>query len=98
MGTKTITQNDSRIGGLDYIVSHNGTILEAISSMPWSGEAAVDVAIVNWIKGTPPEDKRKLARLDQKKGSSWKEVELDVIPSSLSFNTLASVPSTSFSM
>ncbi len=51
VGTNTIRQNYSRKGGLDHIVNEGGTILEAVSSQPWSGEAAVHVSIVNWIKG-----------------------------------------------
>jgi len=51
VGTNTIRQNYSRIGGLDYIVKDGGTITEAVSSQVWSGEAVVHVSIVNWIKG-----------------------------------------------
>jgi len=39
VGTNTIRQNYSRIGGLDYIVHNGGTITEAVSSQVWSGEA-----------------------------------------------------------
>ena len=31
VGTNTIRQNESREGGLDYIVDHGGTITEAVS-------------------------------------------------------------------
>ena len=51
VGTNTIRQNNSRVGGLDYIVSNGGIITDAVSTQAWSGEAAVDVSIVNWIKG-----------------------------------------------
>jgi hypothetical protein len=51
VGTNTIRQNYSREGGLDYIVANGGTITEAVSSQPWSGEANVHVSIVNWMKG-----------------------------------------------
>lgn len=51
VGTNTIRQNDSRVGGLDYIVDNGGTIFDAISTQVWSGDAAVHVSIVNWIKG-----------------------------------------------
>jgi len=37
VGTNTIRQNYSRIGGLDYIVAHDGHIFEAFSSIPWLG-------------------------------------------------------------
>lgn len=51
VGTNTIRQNDSRVGGLDYIVDNGGTIFDAVSTQVWSGDAAVHVSIVNWIKG-----------------------------------------------
>lgn len=87
VGTKTISQTNSRIGGLDYIISHNGTILEAVARMPWSGKAVVHVSIVNWIKGDAPSRKRKLAmQLGEKKDGPWKEYELYFIPSTLSPN------------
>jgi len=51
VGTDTIRQNYSRQGGLDIIVNNGGEIFNAISTQPWSGEAAVHVSIVNWKKG-----------------------------------------------
>jgi hypothetical protein len=54
VGTNTIRQNYSRIGGLDYIVAHDGHIYEAVDSIPWSGEAAVHISIACWSKGGPP--------------------------------------------
>lgn len=49
VGTQNIRNNQSRVGGLDYIVS-TGSIVEAVDSQPWSGEANVHVSIVNWAK------------------------------------------------
>ncbi|MEQ8454982.1 MAG: class I SAM-dependent DNA methyltransferase [Sandaracinaceae bacterium] len=63
VGTNTIRQNYSREGSLDYIVNHGGTITEAVSTQPWSGEAAVHVSIVNWIKGDGAKTKKRLFRL-----------------------------------
>ena len=54
VGTNTIRQNYSRIGGLDYILANGGQIFDAVSSMPWSGEAKVHVSITSWCKGEPP--------------------------------------------
>ena len=54
VGTNTIRQNYSRIGGLDYILDNGGEIYDAVSSMPWSGEAKVHVSIANWCKGKLP--------------------------------------------
>lgn len=84
VGTNTISQNYSRIGGLDYIVANNGCIYEAISSMPWQGEANVYVAIVNWIKGQCTTIPKRLFRQEgNKPDSTWESWELDYIPSSL---------------
>ena len=86
VGTNTIRQTSSRKGGLDYIVENNGTITEAVSTMPWSGKAVVHVSIVNWLKGNKIKpEKRKLAiQYGEKKDGDWKEYELDYISSSLS--------------
>lgn len=51
VGTKTIRENYSRAGGLERIVAEGGVIVDAVSSRAWPGAAAVDVAIVNWVKG-----------------------------------------------
>ncbi|MEL0590589.1 MAG: DNA methyltransferase [Planktothrix rubescens PR222] len=53
VGTNSISQNVSRNASLDYIVSQNGFIYEAISTQVWSGEANVHVSIVNWSKENP---------------------------------------------
>ena len=50
VGTNSVAQNVSRVAGLDYVVSNNGKIINAISTQEWSGEANVHVSIVNWIK------------------------------------------------
>ena len=49
VGTQNIRNNQSRVGGLDYIVK-TGTIIEAVENQPWSGEANVHVSIANWVK------------------------------------------------
>src|SRR5207244_1517716 len=51
VATNTIRQNETREGSLDYVLANGGTITEAVSTQVWSGEAAVHVSIVNWIKG-----------------------------------------------
>ncbi len=51
VGTNTIRQNYSREGSLDYIVKNKGTIVNAVSSEKWMGDAAVFVSIVCWKKG-----------------------------------------------
>ncbi len=51
VGTNTIRQNYSREGSLDIIVNNGGEIFSAVSSIDWSGEAAVFVSIACWKKG-----------------------------------------------
>lgn len=53
VGTNSISQGKSRSATLDYIVKNGGYIHEAISTQPWSGEAAVHVSLVNWCKKNP---------------------------------------------
>ena len=84
VGTNTITENYSREGSLDYIINNGGEIYNAVATQDWSGEAAVDVAIVNWKKGSfkgrkylyHPNDKGELELY-----------EVDNINSSLSLDT-----------
>lgn len=52
VGTQNIRNNQSRVGGLDYIVK-TGVIVEAVDNQPWSGEANVHVSIANWVKVAP---------------------------------------------
>jgi type II restriction/modification system DNA methylase subunit YeeA len=84
VGTNTIRQNYSREGGLDYIVGNGGTITEAVSTQVWSGEAAVHVSIVNWIKGECPGVKKLLFQRGDHQESPWEIVELEEINSALS--------------
>ncbi|WP_282783093.1 DNA methyltransferase [Phaeodactylibacter xiamenensis] len=83
MGTNTIRQNYSREGGLDYIIKNGGTIFNAVSSQPWSGDAVVFVSIVNWVKGEY-EGKKKLY-IEDRNGTQI-EHEVPSINSSLSLN------------
>jgi hypothetical protein len=66
VATKSVKQVSGRAASLDYIVENNGHILNAIASMPWSGEANVSVAIINWQKGgTPPPERVLWLAIDQ---------------------------------
>ncbi len=80
VGTQNIRNNQSRVGGLDYIV-RDGSIIEAVDNQPWSGEANVNVSIVNWVKAQSPgllPDRKKIwfkvaqgeAPKNRKRGSS----------------------------
>jgi hypothetical protein len=85
VGTNTIRQNYSRESGLDYIVESGGTIIDAVSSMVWPGEANLHVSVVNWIKGDEPGKKRLLKQVGNNQEEGWSGIELERIPSSLSF-------------
>jgi len=87
VGTNTIRQNYSREGGLDYIVGNGGTILEAVSSQPWSGEAAVHVSIVNWIKAEAKGPKVLQLLTGTDRQGPWEKKSVPEINSSLSFST-----------
>ena len=62
VGTQNIRNNQSRVGGLDYVVQ-TGTIVEAVDNQPWSGEANVHVSIANWVKSKNHELLPSLRRL-----------------------------------
>lgn len=79
VGTNTIRQNYSREASLSYIVGNGGTITEAMSSMPWPGEAAVHVSIVNWIKGSEKGDKRLFTQDGNKGGADERVATLQTI-------------------
>jgi hypothetical protein len=64
VGTNSISQNRARGASLDYIVSNGGVLTNAVSSQDWSGEAAVDVSIVNWIKNPSADTKSVLNGVD----------------------------------
>lgn len=87
VGTNTIRQNYSRIGGLDYILANGGTVTEAVSSMVWPGEAKLHVSIVNWVKGPHAGQKRLYVQVGNDIESGWSSAKLNVIGSSLSFFT-----------
>lgn len=84
VGTNTIRQNYSREGGLDYIVNNSGTITEAVSSQPWSGDAVVYVSIVNWVKRKVTGKKKLSNQIGDKESNPWEMIELDYINSALS--------------
>ena len=87
VGTNTIRQNNSRPGSTGYIVEQGGTIVDAVSSQVWSGEASVHVSIVNWANGAIDGPKRLMMQVGDSRDSDWKVEMLPVIPSSLSFDT-----------
>lgn len=84
VGTNTVRQNYSREGGLDYIVGNGGTITEAVSSQPWSGDAAVHVSIVNWLKGEQEGKKHLSFQYGNATDSPVAYYDMDKINSALS--------------
>ncbi|MDD2818718.1 MAG: hypothetical protein PHN51_09610 [Candidatus Nanopelagicales bacterium] len=54
VATNTISQAKNRDASLVWIVANGGTIFEATSTKPWSGDAKVHVSIVCWEKGVVP--------------------------------------------
>ena len=87
IGTNTIRQNYSRMGGLDHITANGGTITQAVSSMFWPGTASLHVSIVNWIKGKQSGLKRLYIHEGTDVDEGWRFEDLESIPSSLSFVT-----------
>ncbi|MEJ7600094.1 MAG: DNA methyltransferase [Kofleriaceae bacterium] len=51
IGTSGIRVGKAREASLDYVVENGGTITNAVSSRVWPGEAAVNVSMVNWVRG-----------------------------------------------
>jgi hypothetical protein len=87
VGTKTIRQNYTREGGLDYIVAHAGVIVDAVSWQSWSGDAAVDVSIVNWVKGEFTGKRILQEQVGPARGGGWKREVVSTITSALTDRT-----------
>jgi SAM-dependent methyltransferase len=51
VGTTSIRVGKGRAASLDYLVAKGATITNAVASRLWPGDAAVNVAMVNWVKG-----------------------------------------------
>jgi len=54
VATSGIRVGQARESSLDYIVANGGTITNAVSSRVWPGDAAVNVSMVNWVRGRFP--------------------------------------------
>ena len=94
VGTNTIRQNEGREASLDYIVNRGGTITDAVSTQVWSGDAAVHVSIVNWVKGDDLSEKKLTTQQGDQVNSPWSVEELSAIPPTLSssFNVTGARP------
>ena len=63
IATKTISEGDTRDSGLAPLVRSGHKIYEAITSLPWPGDAAVIVSVVHIAKGSA-RDAAEAVRLD----------------------------------
>jgi hypothetical protein len=52
VGTSGLRVGKAREASLDYLVARGGTITNAVSSMLWLGDAALDVCMVNWVNAS----------------------------------------------
>jgi hypothetical protein len=52
VATNTISQGETRLTGLEKIISTGGVIFNAENNHPWAGDAAVAVNIIHITKGT----------------------------------------------
>ncbi len=52
VGTSGIRIGSTREASLDYLVANGGVIVNAVSSRIWPGDAAVNVSMVNWVRGS----------------------------------------------
>ena len=86
VGTNTVRQNYSRAASLDYVVANDGTITEAMSSMPWPGDANLHVSIVNWTKGPDSGPKRLFIQEGNRGAAAERMEEVPFIGPALSFN------------
>lgn len=65
VATQAIRDGDSRRKSLEYLDDHDGVIFDAVSAQSWSGDAAVTVSIVNWIKGSAHAPAERVLWLDE---------------------------------
>lgn len=56
VATNSVTQNRNRKPSLEWIAEGGGVITDAVSKQEWTGDATVNVSIVNWVKepASPP--------------------------------------------
>lgn len=50
VATNSVTQNRNRKPSLEWILENDGVITDAISKQEWTGDATVNVSIVDWVK------------------------------------------------
>ncbi len=87
VGTNTIRQNEGREASLDHVVNHGGTITDAVSTQVWSGDAAVHVSIVNWMKGDQLGTKTLTTQKGDRVSDPWKIEQVEEIRPNLATST-----------
>ncbi|MDP3848898.1 MAG: N-6 DNA methylase, partial [Luteolibacter sp.] len=87
VATNTVRQNETREASLDYVVNHSGTITDAVSTQVWSGDAAVHVSIVNWIKGDESATKTLTTQQGDRVSDPWKIEQVSEIRTNLATTT-----------
>jgi SAM-dependent methyltransferase len=87
VGTNTIRQNEGREASLDHVVNQGGTITDAVSTQVWSGDAAVHVSIVNWMKGDQPGTKTLTTQQGDRVSDPWKIEQVEEIRPNLATST-----------
>lgn len=60
VATNSVREGRAREVSLDYVQAEGGVITEAISSLPWEGDANVHVSLVNWVREPAIEPERFL--------------------------------------
>jgi hypothetical protein len=60
VATNSVTQNRNRKPSLEWITDTGGVITDAISKQEWTGDATVNVSIINWEKEPVASPKRYL--------------------------------------
>lgn len=58
VATNSVTQNRNRKPSLEWIFENGGVITDAIAKQEWTGDATVNVSIVNWVKQPEIEPER----------------------------------------
>jgi len=85
ISTNTISQGDTRIGGLDYIISSKGVINFALPSMKWPGVAVLQVSLFAFNKDRKTQPKYLNNKLVEYISSQFSDYEI-LFPSGLKAN------------
>ncbi|MBK7402836.1 MAG: N-6 DNA methylase, partial [Myxococcales bacterium] len=93
LATNTISQGDSREGGLTPILRDGGTIYAATRRLRWPGAAAVVVSVVHVLRGSPEVDVVLDGRMVARISAFLVEGRVDSAPQRLCRNPYFSIGS-----